>query len=524
MKKLRALPCRLGAALVCLLVITFRQVAAGEQAPQVYVILWFDTEDYLLPASDEAALRLARLLSRLGIRGVFKIVGERARVLERRQRRDVVAALQKHEIGYHSNWHSVPPTPAQYLADLGWDEGVAEFTRPEKPGFEDVRRIFGQTPTCYGQPGSSWAPQSYGALKQWGVQVYLDAGRHVSWQGKPCYYGGLLTLYHLTHTLRADLNHPEAFPQAQARFREARRQLLAEGGGIVSIFYHPCEFVHREFWDSVNFKYGANPPPELWRAPPQKSAAETERAFELFERYLRFLQSFPEVRFLTAREALECYHDRARGRTFTPAELKQIAQGVGEGITYQQHGDYALAASEIFWLLNNYVAAQAAGRPLAGLRLPDTPYGPTRPGPGLPPSRVLQGRQLLRTAQDVADYLRQLGRVPSTVWLGSVGVSPEVYLRALAQVVPGLVDGRALPAQVELPPAHLAAAEYVAPDRPELWNWVIFPRGFRAPALMELARRQAWTLKPALLHAQARPAPRTGTLPEPSRPATPATH
>jgi hypothetical protein len=38
-------------------------------------------------------------------------------------------------------------------------------------------------------------------------------------------------------------------------------------------------------------------------------------------------------------------------------------------------------------------------------------------------------------------------------------------------------------------------------DDPSLWTWVIFPPGFRAPEMMELARKQAWTLKPALLAA-----------------------
>src|ERR1700744_1193630 len=79
---------------------------------RVYVILWFDTEDYLLPASDDAALRLAEFLADQGIRATFKVVGEKARTLERRERFDVLAALKKHEIGYHSNWHSVQPTPA----------------------------------------------------------------------------------------------------------------------------------------------------------------------------------------------------------------------------------------------------------------------------------------------------------------------------------------------------------------------------------------------------------------------------
>src|SRR5436309_1875467 len=182
--------------LVLLLVV---EPARGADAAKVYVILWFDTEDYILPASDDAALHLAEFLSREKVRATFKVVGEKARTLERRDRSDVIAALKKHEIGYHSNYHSVQPTPAMYLSNLGWDEGVAEFDRRERPGYDDVQRVFGVAPSCYGQPGSSWGPQVFGAMKKWGMEVYLDAGRHVGLDGKPHYYAGALTLYHLTH-------------------------------------------------------------------------------------------------------------------------------------------------------------------------------------------------------------------------------------------------------------------------------------------------------------------------------------
>ena len=129
---------------ICLLTLLAPRVPADEAAPKVYVILWFDTEDYILPASDNATLRLARWLIQQGIRAVFKIVGERALSFERRGRDDIVEALKKHEIGFHSRWHSVHPTPAMYLSNLDWDEGVAEFDRREKPGYDDVKRIFGQ--------------------------------------------------------------------------------------------------------------------------------------------------------------------------------------------------------------------------------------------------------------------------------------------------------------------------------------------------------------------------------------------
>jgi len=85
------------------------------------------------------------------------------------------------------------------------------------------------------------------------------------------------------------------------------------------------------------------------------------------------------------------------------------------------------------------------------------------------------------------------------VWLGSVGVPPEAYLVALAKVAMELLDGKRMPETIEVKPAKLAVASYVADDAPNLWGWVIFPRGFRAPAMMELAKRQAWTLKPAIL-------------------------
>ena len=104
------------------------RATAADPPAKVYVILWFDTEDYILPASDDAALRVADWLSKEGVRATFKVVGEKARTLERRGRQDVIEALKKHEIGYHSNFHSTQPSPAMYLSTLGWDEAWPSST------------------------------------------------------------------------------------------------------------------------------------------------------------------------------------------------------------------------------------------------------------------------------------------------------------------------------------------------------------------------------------------------------------
>jgi len=489
-------------SLLLLLAGPLAHATAADKA-HVYVILWFDTEDYLLPASDDAALRVADFLTKEGVKATFKVVGEKARTLERRERKDVIAALKKHEIGFHSNYHSVQPSPAMYLSDLGWDEGVAEFDRRERPGYDDVKRIFGQAPSCYGQPGSSWGPQVFGAMKQWGMPVYLDVGSHVRLDDKPYYYGGLLNIYKLAHQVRADLNKPGELSAAEDRFLSARKKLLDEGGGMVSIYYHPCEFVHKEFWDAVNFRNGANPPREQWQKPPQKTNEESQTSYDIFEKYVRFIKRFADVRFITATEAAKLYRDRAQGRKFTPAELKALAADVGEGVTFQNRDDYALSASEVFALLNDYVVLKTAGQDVPGLELKGTPNGPSSPVAPLAEAVTTDDSQLARTAADVASYLKKQGRVPASVWLGSTPVPPESYLRALAEVVPLLAEGKPLPKTIEVKPAKMAAAKYVADDDPKLWGWIIFPKGFRAPAMMDLAKRQAWTLKPALLDKNA---------------------
>src|SRR2546423_4579392 len=198
-----------------LLILLFLCLNAAVARAPVYVVLWFDTEDYIDPIADDAALRIAQDLSRLGVRATFKVVGEKARTLEARGRRDVIRALAQHDIGYHAENHSIPPTPALYLRDLGWLDGAAEFARREGQGVDDIRRIFGVTPSCYGQPGSSWGPQSYPALLRMGIPVYLDEGTNVGLDNQPFWFGGLLHVFNMGRFLiRPSLADENKLPEA----------------------------------------------------------------------------------------------------------------------------------------------------------------------------------------------------------------------------------------------------------------------------------------------------------------------
>lgn len=75
---------RVAGILLVFIALSFQthHLRAAETAPKTYVALWFDTEDFILPDSDDAALKIADWLTEEKIRSTFKVVGEKARVLE----------------------------------------------------------------------------------------------------------------------------------------------------------------------------------------------------------------------------------------------------------------------------------------------------------------------------------------------------------------------------------------------------------------------------------------------------------
>ncbi len=488
--------------IVALAIAADLQRLAGAPVP-VYVTLWFDTEDYILPQDDDATKRLAETLTRLGVRATFKVVGEKARVLERRGRKDVIAALARHDIGYHSNTHSQQPTIAVYLQHAGWDDGQAEFRRRETQGFRDVARVFGVTPSAYGQPGSAWAPQAYPVLRELGVKVYLDEADHVGIEDQPFYYGGLLNVFKMRSNLvRMALNGGDSLAQGKAGFVKVAARLRAGGGGTISIYYHPNEWVQTEFWDAVNFARGANPPPEQWKRPGTRSAQETERAFADFEEYIRFIKAQEGVRFVTATDLASLYVDRGTPRSFGTSEIAALARDAEDEITFRKGAGFALSPADQFSLLSQAGAALVDRGALQGGFTPMPLDGPARPfvpaAGGLRPARY-PWPAFAGAIRDVAAYCAARKRVPDEVWIGAENLSPADFLATLGGALQSGGAAR-IPAQVERRTGRFTADRYVADDSVQLWSWPIFPEGFHAPNLMDLARLQAWTLKPAMLH------------------------
>ena len=252
---------------------------------------------------------------------------------------DVISALAKNDIAYHSTLHSVHPTPSEYTRDLDWHEGVNEFKRREGAGLERLKHIFGVNASCYGQPGSSWTPQSYAALRDMQIPVYLDASSHVNLNDRPFWYGGLITILEIGDCLMRTKWKEEEVKQACEKFDQVHKKLLQEGGGIISIYYHPCEFVHKEFWDGINFAHGANPPKSEWKLPPLKSPEESEQAFKAFETYLDHIVHHASVQLVTARQIPSLYPDRAYTRPLTQKDIQTIAHAFQSNLSYVDLGN-----------------------------------------------------------------------------------------------------------------------------------------------------------------------------------------
>ncbi|MCS7023907.1 MAG: hypothetical protein NZV14_03850 [Bryobacteraceae bacterium] len=437
-------------------------------ASDVFYLLWFDTEDFIEPAADDAAMRLALELEKLGVRATFKIVGEKARMLEQRGRTDVIRALARHDIGYHAENHSIPPTPAVYLKPLGLLEGAEEFERREGQGVADIRRIFGVTPSCYGQPGSSWGPQSNLALRRMGIPVYMDEGSHIGLHDQPFWYGGILYCFRLNrNVVRAELDDERQALQARTQFDEALRRLRQAGGGVIQTYYHPTEFVTTEFWDAVNFSRGRFTAPSDYRRPKLRTKESMEKAYRLFFDFIRYVKA-SGVRFATGRDLPQLMEDPNQ-----PVDVPAARKRFVEAIDIQGRN----SAADVL---------------LALLGFPPTYVdGPTIRVESTVRSTSIPRELFLRGKQDAISYIERHRRLPSHVWFGSERLSLADFAATLA----GDDGGPA----VSVRRGKLAFERHVNSDPEGAFQWIIHPEGFAAPELLELARLQAWTLKPAKL-------------------------
>jgi hypothetical protein len=153
-------------------------------------------------------------------------------------------------------------------------------------------------------------------------------------------------------------------------------------------------------------------------------------------------------------------------------------------------------------LLTTALAKLIAGENLAFPLVSKGLWGPDSTPPTACDLNRIAWTAFRDTVRDLASFIETERRVPARVFIGADAVPPADFLKALAAAYDFRRKSGRLPLEqgVELGKhLELLPARRVAEDTPGLFGgWIIHQEGFRAPKILEQARLQAWTLKPAV--------------------------
>lgn len=458
------------------------------------VVFAFDSEDYITPQAAAAERWWAQLMTRFDVPACICVVGELARVLRRGGRRDAIRAMRRHELSYHSDRHSSPPTHAEYLERMTWDEGVAAVLQREAGGVLDLAEVFGAWPVSYCKPGYSWGPPAVEAMHRMGIPVLSDAP--FEWRpGQPMWYQNMLCLeYHTSFDAYFALPSPARLEQMKSDFR---RRLQELNGGTLVMYTHPCRLVTAEFWDSVNFAGGRNTERAHWRPAPLRPAVEVAGLKRDVEAFVAWVCRRREVRLTTFRSLL-AEHRQTPARWLGQVALLRALAEVGDPPRPAWAGGGWLSPAEVFGIAARALAASTCGRSLPAALPLRRPIGPTASQPEIPAARTTS-LEALQTAACIADcHIDETGALPSRLDSGGVEIGPNAFLQAAREVLPYLAAGAA-PREVVVRPK---AERVLLAQRPDFaglhfrGTWSIFPPEFEGPRVAEMARWQAWSGKP----------------------------
>lgn len=462
---------------------------------QMALVLNFDVEDYTTPASegiDEIPKWLAEIMSQEGVTGTFFVIGEKARSLESRGRRDVIAAMAKHDIGSHTNHGSIHPTITEQLEKAGWEDGVRLMVEQESAGIRDLERIFGVSVRTLARHGGSYGPQLVCALGKMkagysGSPVSLP-GRDVVWFCNALNFTGQYDGFDDTY-YRDDLFGPH-FDKLKAELPD-----LAKTADVLSFFAgHPTKIRTEQFWD-FNYYEGRNPGPDEWKTPALRSLESMKTAKANFRRMVRYLKSRDDVEITTFRSLMEAYGSQKE--FISRNDLRKMAEKTikNGSIVFSEFFSPAEAFAGFAEAIADYQNRGSlapefrANRPLGPLEMTDS-----RPGI----SHVTL-EEVYQLAEKANGYIRQAGTLPSSlevrdsrVGTGSLcALFSAVYLDMISK---GPNSDYRVPAFDPYPRTN--EKEIVQAVR-DLKFWPVHRLDLDMERIIELTKLQLWTLKPA---------------------------
>jgi hypothetical protein len=423
----------------------------------------------------------------------------------------VIAAVAQHDVGLHTDHHSVHPTASEYLADKEWDDGVAEAMRQEGPGAADLARLFGQYPSSWATSGSSWAPQIPAATRQMGIPANVYA--HVrAGDGGACWYAGQLC-YGEYFGIRGgenaycdDATFAAALPDLLARVEAAAKSGLSCLGLFCA---HPTRLRYATFWDVLNFFRGENTPEAEYRFAPRRTDEEYAAALRNLRRMIAAVRGLPGVELISTRRLNRLFGDAGAGGPVAWRSLPGLAEavlsaaGIAAGYPVEGEAGVLSAAATLDLLARAILRLAGEAAPPAYL-LARAVLGPPAPAPGLAKSFLMGRRAFAELCGDLTAQIGAIGQLPAAWVLDKLPIGPGSLLKACAAAFLAWEiahDG----ALVEIAPApgepDVAATLAQAGIYDKLPNWPPHRPDLRLDLLAKHTRLQSWSLAPATLHS-----------------------
>ncbi|OYT30999.1 MAG: hypothetical protein B6U94_04680 [Thermofilum sp. ex4484_79] len=460
----------------------------------VYVIFQLDTEDFITPETDEVSLHLTLIFNKYGVKGSFAIVGEKARVLVKRKRWDIIEALKTQDIAYQSNYHSVHPIIGEYLKDKDLEEGVQEVIKRESPGLKDLEKIFGMKPSAFVQPGGAWAPQVPYAMRKLGIRVYADG----IFEFQPVWFCNVISVRHNVSFRGREAGSREHLEWLKSEF-EKRYEELRDTGGFIIVVLHPCILRTWMFWDTVNFENGKSPE-KLFPAP-LFSDEEYQRKIEEFDEFVKYVVNHPNVRVITFRELPELIEETPD--TIPIRLVSELAKKVLNSLSYYNIENIMLSAAEAFGVLVATLAHYYTEKKLPSEVRVRSLLGPIKSPPHVRTKITVSTGSILEACYDLNKSLDSTEYLPSSIKIEDKEIGPGTFMKVLATLIALLDEKKEIPDTVQVNPWK-EIPEIPGVDLSERverqWKWIIYPRNFRSQKILEYTLLQTWTWKPTKLN------------------------
>jgi peptidoglycan/xylan/chitin deacetylase (PgdA/CDA1 family) len=481
---------------VLLVVLTFAAACSNRFGkPKTFLVVTFDTEDYVTPEAeriDDIPKWLAETMTEEGVTGTFFVIGEKARSLEKRGRRDVIAAMARHDIGGHTDRGSVHPTVTEKLEKAGWDDGVRVMREGEAAGIKELERIFGVPVTTLARHGGSYGPQLVCALGRMGAGFQGSPaslpGHDVVWfcnaLNFSAQYAGFDDAY-----FRDDLFEP-VFDKLKKELPERVRT-----ADVLALFAgHPTKIRAEEFWD-LNFYGGKNTEPGEWRTPrlrPQESMATAQKNFR---RMMRWLKGRDDIEITTYRALMGIYG--AQKETLTRSELRVIAAATLKASALAPSEDFSPA--EAFSGLARAIAGYQEKRELPQRLETIHPLGPIKMAPAQTGKASVTLKDIYALARAANEQIKRTGALPASLQVEGIDIGAGTLFALLSAAYLDLDSGDPRP-EFDVPefePYPKTNEKRIVEEVEGYKTWPVHRPDLDMSRIVELTRLQLWTLKPA---------------------------